>query len=405
MTDSSDPVFALVAQWRQEAQELDEATRGQYVEPRVLLNCADELSAALAARQGSDTAPVANTLHCRKCGYSGWHATPMPIHPCPMCGTTLELLRNAVRLYGQIPEGSRLQENNMPIMVDRDADLRIELRRYLDTLTITGDTIGDLRRLLFMPWDSAWNGWVRDETASREQRAVVAVPAIGPQHEMEHPIWLLCNRVDAAESQEAILWLTAEIRGEVRKLITDQQVAAPAIGPPGDPVVCLCSELRDQVMGINEDCPIHGEAPAIGLPVSECSECAHVFSAKELAAEDPKAWGHPCWGMKRKGVCEAFRRPCHLAAPAIGPQETTELTDAESVIDDWSSKTISSRGGIYTLTRSAWLVLQELRRLRAAASSGGGRTQTTNDDDPSRLQAPATPRESHPRDRTADGDK
>ena len=50
--DTSDPVFALVAQWRQEAQELDEATRGQYVEPRVLLNCADELSAALAARQG-----------------------------------------------------------------------------------------------------------------------------------------------------------------------------------------------------------------------------------------------------------------------------------------------------------------------------------------------------------------
>lgn len=44
-----------------------------------------------------------------------------------------------------------------------------ELRTYLDGLTITGDNIGDIRRSLFMPFDSAWNGIVRDETAKREQ--------------------------------------------------------------------------------------------------------------------------------------------------------------------------------------------------------------------------------------------
>lgn len=43
-----------------------------------------------------------------------------------------------------------------------------ELRTYLDTLTITGENIGEIRRSLFLPWDSAWNGLVREETAARE---------------------------------------------------------------------------------------------------------------------------------------------------------------------------------------------------------------------------------------------
>lgn len=54
--------------------------------------------------------------------------------------------------------------------VSDDAGLRGELRVYLDTLSITGDNIGDIRRSLFVPWESSWNGWVRDETAAREQR-------------------------------------------------------------------------------------------------------------------------------------------------------------------------------------------------------------------------------------------
>lgn len=47
-------------------------------------------------------------------------------------------------------------------------NLQHELRLYLDALAIDGDNIGEIRRRLFVPWDSAWNGIVRDETAMRE---------------------------------------------------------------------------------------------------------------------------------------------------------------------------------------------------------------------------------------------
>jgi hypothetical protein len=85
--------------------------------------------------------------------------------------------------YGADTEGDQPH----PIMVDRDADLRIEMRAYLDTLRITGHNIGDIRRSLFVPWDSLWNGWVRDETAARESRGdtegdASPAPSICPSH-------------------------------------------------------------------------------------------------------------------------------------------------------------------------------------------------------------------------------
>lgn len=49
-----------------------------------------------------------------------------------------------------------------------DDTLKTELRKWLDTQDITGDNIGDIRRQCFVPWDSAWNSLVRDETAARE---------------------------------------------------------------------------------------------------------------------------------------------------------------------------------------------------------------------------------------------
>jgi hypothetical protein len=58
--------------------------------------------------------------------------------------------------------------DQLPVQERGDA-LRLELRAYLDTLTITGDTIGDIRRRCFVPWESEWNGIVRDETAKRER--------------------------------------------------------------------------------------------------------------------------------------------------------------------------------------------------------------------------------------------
>lgn len=70
------------------------------------------------------------------------------------------------------------------IMVDRDAEMLRELRTYLDSIPITSDTIGNLRRSLFVPWESQWNGWVRDETAARENKAAASDRAVKePDHE------------------------------------------------------------------------------------------------------------------------------------------------------------------------------------------------------------------------------
>lgn len=50
-----------------------------------------------------------------------------------------------------------------------------DLKTYLDTLVITSDNIGDIRRQCFVPWDSKWNGIVRDETAKRERPTLYRV--------------------------------------------------------------------------------------------------------------------------------------------------------------------------------------------------------------------------------------
>ena len=52
----------------------------------------------------------------------------------------------------------------------------IELRAYLNSLIITSDNIGDIRRSLFMPWKCEWNALVRDETAKRENKTASALP-------------------------------------------------------------------------------------------------------------------------------------------------------------------------------------------------------------------------------------
>jgi hypothetical protein len=56
------------------------------------------------------------------------------------------------------------------ILVDRDAEMQKELRVYLDNMKITSENIGEIRRSLFLPWESQWNGWVREETAKREAK-------------------------------------------------------------------------------------------------------------------------------------------------------------------------------------------------------------------------------------------
>lgn len=51
---------------------------------------------------------------------------------------------------------------------------RVNLLRYLITLNITSDNIGDIRRSLFFPWESPWNGLVRDLTAALENKELNA---------------------------------------------------------------------------------------------------------------------------------------------------------------------------------------------------------------------------------------
>jgi hypothetical protein len=51
------------------------------------------------------------------------------------------------------------------------AELLQALQGYLDGLVITSATIGDIRRRLLLPFDCAWNGIVRDQTAAREREA------------------------------------------------------------------------------------------------------------------------------------------------------------------------------------------------------------------------------------------
>lgn len=48
--------------------------------------------------------------------------------------------------------------------------MKQELSTYLDTLEITSENVGDIRRSIFVPWDSEWNALVRDETAKRETK-------------------------------------------------------------------------------------------------------------------------------------------------------------------------------------------------------------------------------------------
>lgn len=54
---NEDVLRQLIARWRAEADELDAATNGSWVEPGVKRQCADELEALLAERPPPQDAP------------------------------------------------------------------------------------------------------------------------------------------------------------------------------------------------------------------------------------------------------------------------------------------------------------------------------------------------------------
>jgi len=70
-----------------------------------------------------------------------------------------------------LPDGSGFFVAEIQPSSEEHADMRAEMCAWLDTQVITSDNIGDIRRSLFVPWDSWWNAWVRDETAERENKS------------------------------------------------------------------------------------------------------------------------------------------------------------------------------------------------------------------------------------------
>jgi hypothetical protein len=65
--------------------------------------------------------------------------------------------------------------------------LACELCKWLDTLHITGKNIGEIRRSCFVPWDSKWNSYVREETANRESPFDSVPDPFEPQQQFPAP--------------------------------------------------------------------------------------------------------------------------------------------------------------------------------------------------------------------------
>lgn len=70
-------------------------------------------------------------------------------------------------------------ENTVSVEKHYGGILGAELRQWLKSQAINGDTIGSIRRQCFMPWESSWNALVRDETASLEKPTTLIAEARG----------------------------------------------------------------------------------------------------------------------------------------------------------------------------------------------------------------------------------
>lgn len=80
-------------------------------------------------------------------------------------------------------------------------DARLELCTYLDSIAITSDNIGSIRRSLSLPYDSEWNAIVRDETAAREKagekKCVVTIEFNG-----ERPLSIATSGMELLDSAD-----------------------------------------------------------------------------------------------------------------------------------------------------------------------------------------------------------
>lgn len=180
------------------------------------------------------------------------------------------------------------------LLIDRDAILRDELRVYLDTLHIGGDNIGDIRRSLFVPWESQWNGWVRDETAHREGRPPAAEKLqrwmVVRKRETDAPeVWIF-DRYDEA----AMHW------DRVQANWTDVYFCPIAYGPEGA-----------GMSGERPTVPSAGHAPASDTPrpaeTCECGRALPTMCSGCIVEDYEAAFGHVVSPVSETGQASAWQ--------------------------------------------------------------------------------------------------
>ncbi len=107
----------------------------------------------------------------------------------------------------------------------------------------------------------------------------------------------------------------------VRQLIAMWRERARSVPAEGDDAITATALYRcADELAHWDGAPL---ADATLGPDRVCEECGHIFTAVQIEAEDPTAWGHPCYGTARKGrvVCESHRPVVAVAAPPPQAEE------------------------------------------------------------------------------------
>lgn len=140
-------------------------------------------------------------------------------------GSTNEQLESAMHTAMKLTKGYGISEKMLPLLSEPTAggekegaqrihdllfpkfhDLREELCAWLDAQTITSENIGDIRRSCFVPFDSAWNGVVRDETAKREKDTPSPQPdldrVVSTSDDIGGSVRTVCRKADPAPSDK-----------------------------------------------------------------------------------------------------------------------------------------------------------------------------------------------------------
>lgn len=184
---------------------------------------AAQAAIAFARRQAGSKLRIRRWMVGDKVGYdAGWELASdgkdLPSHPCKAAIMGFEDCHNAILAY--LPPAQKRD-----LLFPEHYQIREELCAWLDSQAITSENIGDIRRSLFVPWDSLWNGIVRDETAKREKEAQPPQP---PQAEGKGEGWPRVEHLaDAVYKKSAHLqrvpWVDLK---ECARIVSDACLAA-----------------------------------------------------------------------------------------------------------------------------------------------------------------------------------